>query len=789
MRIVALWTVNRYTLSFDSNGGSAVAPITQDYDTAVTAPAAPTRTGYTFVGWNPSIPATMPANDMTMVAQWMVDETHIFINVKDSYSPENGEFLLELSNLVESYNAPKVAVKGLPTGLKFDTKTLKITGKATKPGTYTVKISATSATVKKAVEKEFQLTVPNLVWDVNSVGIKLDDKYTFQAGIVPKDVANALSAVMANGWTLALSGLPSGLKYDAKKGTMTGVATKAGVYTVTFTATKGKTKEIATATFEVVFPTLTIDVAAYDDVSATNKVKVTGGGKYAFGTKVSFKATPDKGNVFAGWFDADRRPLVGADYRTASCAYLATDDDVKLIALFAKESEDIASLKVTVTNATTAADGKYELDLGRCVESLSIPKLAVKGLPTGLKFDSKTLKITGQATKPGVYTVTVEATNTSVKKATNDSKGAFKITVPNKSCAALPNLEPATDAYGFVLSGVAINPNLVNCTPKDGWTVKVAGLPAGLKYDAKTGKIAGVSTAKPGSYTVTFTATKGKEKQEATITLNVEALPNWVVGTFDGVTDNGAPVSLTVAANGKISAKKTLADGKSLSLAAASFDMVDGLDNIEDIEDLEKLAFCATVIGKNGKEVITNVVMVTAEDVAAAVAGQPPYWCGVVTGGPQSSAAAVAGEDGDQGLAALSEWTAYQNLWKRADTKADMPVVKDIKFFYDLGKAGDTKNQLMLTFKKDGVVAFAGMVDGTKVSGSSQLVWGGGRGASALPDGGHAGRVTLPDGYWVVTLYAPPKGTFTGWSETFGVVLRTGANNTSVTLTRLNPQN
>ena len=59
-----------YTLTFDTNGGSTIAPITQDYGTAITAPADPTKTGYTFAGWTPAIPATMPAENMTIKAQW-----------------------------------------------------------------------------------------------------------------------------------------------------------------------------------------------------------------------------------------------------------------------------------------------------------------------------------------------------------------------------------------------------------------------------------------------------------------------------------------------------------------------------------------------------------------------------------------------------------------------------------------------------------------------------------------------------------------------------------------------
>ena len=70
MTITAKWKVNSYTITFDTNGGSTIAPITQDYGTAIAAPANPTKEGYTFVGWNTEIPATMPAENVTIKAKW-----------------------------------------------------------------------------------------------------------------------------------------------------------------------------------------------------------------------------------------------------------------------------------------------------------------------------------------------------------------------------------------------------------------------------------------------------------------------------------------------------------------------------------------------------------------------------------------------------------------------------------------------------------------------------------------------------------------------------------------------
>ena len=72
--VKAQWEINQYTIAFDTNGGSEIAPITQDYGTEITAPADPTRKGYTFKGWDKEIPETMPAGNITVKAQWEINQ-------------------------------------------------------------------------------------------------------------------------------------------------------------------------------------------------------------------------------------------------------------------------------------------------------------------------------------------------------------------------------------------------------------------------------------------------------------------------------------------------------------------------------------------------------------------------------------------------------------------------------------------------------------------------------------------------------------------------------------------
>ena len=96
LQLKAHWTINQYTITFDTDGGSEIAPITQDYGTVITSPANPTKDGYTFDGWDKTIPATMPAENMTITAQWEIAHYGVVLRDDDHstlslISHESGE--------------------------------------------------------------------------------------------------------------------------------------------------------------------------------------------------------------------------------------------------------------------------------------------------------------------------------------------------------------------------------------------------------------------------------------------------------------------------------------------------------------------------------------------------------------------------------------------------------------------------------------------------------------------------------------------------------------------------
>ena len=333
---------------------------------------------------------------------------------------------MSLGVLVDSCSLPTVTAANLPTGLKFDAKTLMISGTPTKPGEgKDVKFTVKNLTNKQGAT--FAVSIK--IGDAKAPSLP-DLKYNDADGYAPfvpgasQDMAEVLGSstmdvLSQGGWTV--TGLPAGMKFDSKTGKFSGAPTKANENcTVTFK----KGTEVATITLRTGdLPPLNITSYLIDDgndfpvvipESRAKDFKVTGAGGYAIGKAATLSATAPKGYVFAGWY-TDAECTIPAengtqDYRTASSYKFTMPEDatsetgVRLYAMFIHASHDRAFVQdfsdeddeITVSinqGETMPADF-----IKNAVFSRSLPTVSVKGLPAGLKFDAKTLLISGKAT-------------------------------------------------------------------------------------------------------------------------------------------------------------------------------------------------------------------------------------------------------------------------------------------------------------------------------------------------------------------------------------------------------
>jgi uncharacterized repeat protein (TIGR02543 family) len=94
--LYAKWNINSYAVTFTSNGGSAVASQSVAYNATATAPATPTRTGYTFGGWYSDVALTTPfvfttviTADTTLYAKWNINSYAVTFNSNGGSSVAN----------------------------------------------------------------------------------------------------------------------------------------------------------------------------------------------------------------------------------------------------------------------------------------------------------------------------------------------------------------------------------------------------------------------------------------------------------------------------------------------------------------------------------------------------------------------------------------------------------------------------------------------------------------------------------------------------------------------------
>ncbi len=193
--LYAKWTANTYTITFDTNGGSEIAPITQDYGTAITVPADPTREGYTFIGWDKAIPETMPAENITLKARW-----------KDTEKP-TGEIIIGANKWQEFLNK-------LTFGLFFkDTQTVTINAADNSGETVTVEYLLSDKALTESELAGMTFTAYSAPFSINP-----DNEYVIYAKLT--DTSENVAYINTNGIVLdatvpVISGIEAGKTYCA----------------------------------------------------------------------------------------------------------------------------------------------------------------------------------------------------------------------------------------------------------------------------------------------------------------------------------------------------------------------------------------------------------------------------------------------------------------------------------------------------------------------------------------------------------------------------------------------
>ena len=194
------------------------------------------------------------------------------------------------------------------------------------------------------------------------------------------------------------------------------------------------------------------------------------------------------------------------------------------------------------------------------------------GLPSGLKYDAKTGKITGAASKP------IAAEGVVVKFAKKDAEDE-ELTIVIRAeeisigCAGLSS-GPLPAGVAGAAGGMDIQIDSEGGTK----SVSVTKLPSGMKYDSKSGKITGVPTKAGDSEVVLTVTTKYGNKKTEKILVSVAAMPVMAVGKFDGfVTGDAGSVgtfTLTATDAGKLTAKVITAAG-TVSFSGTCWDSVE----------------------------------------------------------------------------------------------------------------------------------------------------------------------------------------------------------------------
>ncbi|MDU0966850.1 MAG: putative Ig domain-containing protein, partial [Staphylococcus lugdunensis] len=429
-----------------------------------------------------------------------------------------------------------IVVTGLPRGVIFDTTTNTISGSPKEVGKYEFKVTVED-NAKNSTETRFTIEVV----DTTAPTVKGINDQTKEVNTAIDNIKIDASDNSGQAVTNTVNGLPEGVTFDPKTNTISGVATKVGIYPIVVTSTDNQgnkvdttftikivdttaptvkeisdqTKEVNTAIDEIV-----IDATDNSGQAVTNKVSGLSEG-------VTFNPTT---NTISG---------VATKVGTYPIVVISTDAEGNNV-------ETKFSIKVVDTTAPTVKEiSDQTKEVNTEIDNIKIDAKdnsgqpvtnTVSGLPSGVTFDPTTNTISGIATKVGTYPIVVTSTDDDG----NSTETKFSIKVVDTTAPTVKEISDQTKEVNTAIDNIEIS-----ATDNSGEVVtnRVSGLPEGVTFDPLTNTISGIAT-KVGTYPIVVTSTDA-DGNSVEIKFTIKVVDT-TVPTVKGISDQTKEVNTEI---------------------------------------------------------------------------------------------------------------------------------------------------------------------------------------------------------------------------------------------------
>ncbi|MCH8676071.1 putative Ig domain-containing protein [Staphylococcus lugdunensis] len=421
---------------------------------------------------------------------------------------------IEISATDNSGQAVTNKVSGLPQGVTFDPSTNTISGIATKVGTYPIVVISTDAD-GNSTETKFNIKVV----DTTAPTVKEISDQTKEVNTEIDNIKIDARDNSGQAVTNTVRGLPEGVTFDPSTNTISGIATKVGTYPIVVTSTDAEGNSIETKFSIKVVDTTAPTVKGISDQTKEVNTAID---------DIEIRATDNSGEVVTNkvsglpegvTFDPRTNTISGVATKVGTYPIVVTSTDAE-----GNSVETKFSIKVVDTTAPTVkeiSDQTKEvnteidnIEISATDNSGEVVTNRVRGLPSGVTFDSRTNTISGVATKVGTYPIVVISTDAEG----NSVETKFIIKVVDTTAPTVKEISDQTKEVNTEIDNIEIS-----ATDNSGEVVtnKVSGLPEGVTFDPKTNTISGVVT-KVGIYPIVVTSTDNQgNKVDTTFTIKI----------------------------------------------------------------------------------------------------------------------------------------------------------------------------------------------------------------------------------------------------------------------------